>query len=455
MPSKKLLEIIEHFSEEEKQDFYLYAIGPYWKLKPEEQDYLKNLCEAGSERREAGSGRRETKNLLHHSLLQIANAFLVHLEVASHPLAYQEQLAMAQFQRGCDKNARASIKKFEKMINEGIERDHNLHKYEIALCRLKEASTRAGYRSNEGIARLNKALDSFFIENKLLIELEIANRRNIFSEKDFERSLSVPWELLEKHMEDQTLGIQIFYHIYQMLTKHDNQLHFEAVEQYLFENHQQMEINYKQTIMGYLTNICVRKVNKGESQYNRKYLAYVKFMEENDFLMEKQTILPGKFQNIVAVALSADEVDWCRAFVKKYIAKLPESSKEQYSKWAKANIYFQQKKFTLAYNNIQLFHRKDFKQHIKSERLRMKILYELKDFVELNMAVQNFMRFVRTSKKLPEIQKKPLMLFAKSLNQLAKYKDIVPSKVLHLKEKVEAVPESSIFDKAWLLEKMA
>jgi hypothetical protein len=375
--------------------------------------------------------------------------------VAAHPLAYQEQLAMAQFQRGCDKNARASIKKFEKMIDEGVERDHNLHKYEISLCRLKEAAGRTTHKSNEGIARLNKALDSFFIENKLLIELEMANRSNIFSEEDFERSLSVPWELLENHMEDQSLGIQIFYHIHQMLTKADNERHIEAVEKYLFENHRQLEINYKQAIIGYLKNICVRKVNQGERQYNLKYLGYVKFMEENDFLMEKQTILPGKFQNIVVVALSVGEADWCMAFVKRYMNKLPETNREQLTGWAMANIYFHQQKYKLANKNLLLFPRKHFSQHIKSERLRMKILYELKYFEELDMVVQNFMRFVRTNKKLPNKHQKPLMLFAKSLNQLAKYQGIALDKVLQLKEKVEAIPDESIFDKAWLLEKMA
>ena len=88
-----------------------------------------------------------------------------------------------------------------------------------------------------------------------------------------------------------------------------------------------------------------------------------------------------------------------------------------------------------------------------SERLRMKILFEQQDYEELNMAAQNFIRFVRTNKKLPESYKRPLNLFAKTINRIAKYKGIDDATIQRLKKKVEAEP--FIFDQEWLLEKMA
>lgn len=452
MSLHKLHEILLQLSEKEREDFYLYATGPYWKLKEEEQAYLKGLVEAGGEMRNTENENRKTKNLLNHKLLQIANAYLVHMEVHAHPLAFQEHLAMAQIQRGCDKNSRATINKLEKMIEAGTDKDQNLHGYEMSLWRMKEAIYRDQHHSKKRMMKLDQALDAFFVENKLLIALEMANRKIIYSEDDFKSKLPIPWKSIKDNLEDQPLGIKIFYHIYQMLSLVENQVHAEAVEGLLYKNHHLLEVNYKQMVIGYLKNMCVRKVNQGEPQFGHKYLEYIQFQEKHHFFLEKQTISPARFQSVVDIALRIGEVDWCKAFVKRYMDKLPEVDRDQYSGLALANILFHQKKYTQARKKLQLFHRNQFKQHIRSERLRMQILYELQDYEELNTAVQNFMRFVRTHKRLTENHKLPLKLFAKTINRLARYKGIDEGKIQQLKRNVEEEP--FIFGKAWLLEKM-
>ncbi len=454
MSQIKLIEIISQFSLKEKEDFWLYASGPYWRLNPAELFYLKSILYPNPEtrsREDSGQGPAPS-HLLHHKLLKVVNAYLVHLEIALQPLAFQEHLAMAQIQRGCEKNYQASIRKFEKMLEEGKVKDHKYHGYEMTLWRLKEASLRDQHRNKDGLMKLDGALDAFFIENKLLIMLEMASRKKIISESDFNSRIAIPWSRIENQLESQPLGIRFFYHLYQMLTSSEKQLHFVAADRLFLENHHLLEINYKQTVISYLMNYCIQQLNQGLYSMGKKYLDYVDFQDKENTLLEKQMIHQGKFQNIVNISLKIGEFDWCLQFVRKYEKMLPQKNKEAHSAMARANLYFYQQRYSLARKTLIRFKRKEYIHHIISERLHMKILFELQEFEKLNSTADNFMRYVRTNKKLPDTYKKRLHSFARVLNRLAKYKGVNPEKVRELRARVEAMPH--IPDKDWLLEKM-
>jgi len=395
------------------------------------------------------------ENQLHHRLLKVANAFVVHLDLQMNPVVFQERLALAQLQRGCDKNYRASINKLESLLKASNNRDHNYHRYEMSLYRLKEAVRRDEHREIEGFLKLNQAIEAHFIENKLLLAMEVANRKYTLSEEDFAEMIPLPLEMIEQNFEAFSIRCKILYHLY-MMHQSKASSHFWEAERLFFQSEYKLDINFQQTILVQLRNFCVRQMNLGELDWGEKYIRFIEFMDKKKLLLEKQEIVPTLFQLIVRVALRVNKMTWAMDFVNKYQTKLPAGSKNEIVNLTKANILFHQKSYRKALRSLSSIQRKEHTYRIATDRLKMKLLLELEIYDVLHSTSQNFMRYVRTSKKVPEANKGKLLTFAKKLNQLAKYKNRNPHKISKLREGIiqDAAAGNKLLDEDWFLEKM-
>lgn len=156
---------------------------------------------------------------------------------------------------------------------------------------------------------------------------------------------------------------------------------------------------------------------------------------------------------ITAPALHLKKFDWAKNFIDKFKNKLPPSQEDYQYLHTLANYYFSTKEFNKALEELAKI--KDNKNQVAltANKLKMQILYELKDFETLIYIIDSYRHFLKNYCKIfIETNPKINLNFVKYLKRLI---DIQSGKKIKPDElRFEIQNEKIITSRNWLLEKV-
>lgn len=360
-------------------------------------------------------------------------------------------LTKEYIRNGWKKNFRNSIKKLQKLLASPQNRDSNHHLYEFWTSKMIISSTREARKLHDEMDTLNHTLDSFYLENKLMIMTEMANRKRVIRHNSSQSIWSHLSQDLEKYQFHNSIGIELYFHLYKMMTEEASE-HYQIVKTLLVENENILSIEYKKPIYLYLANQCMAFINHGKSEYAQEYISLVKQMVNQQIILDGGKMPSSRFKNIITASLIAGEDKWVENFVSIFSKFLPESDRQSITLFGLAQINFYRSEYRQALQMLKGFALKDIYYRIGYEKLLLKIYYELSDFEALMTRATTFRRYLSRERKLP-VQKKVLIEnFVKVLTNIVKYKNYNRQKVVQIISKLES--GLSVIDREWLLSKL-
>jgi len=187
--------------------------------------------------------------------------------------------------------------------------------------------------------------------------------------------------------------------------------------------------------------------------YNELFDYFSFFVDKYDEIFGNDYLEPNRYFYITMPALSLKKFDWAKNFIDTFKEKLPPVQEDYLYLVTVAHYHFFTKEFGLALEVLAKI--KDNKNNVAliANKLKMQILYELKDFETLLYIIDSYRHFLKNYCKIfIETDPKINLNFVKYLKRLV---DIQSGKKLKPDEvKFEIEREKIITTRWWLLEKV-
>ncbi|MEZ4849749.1 MAG: hypothetical protein R3B93_14275 [Bacteroidia bacterium] len=390
-------------------------------------------------------------NYLANHILELVREFLLYNLVIKSMITRWFLLTKVILDHGWKKNYRSSLKKLQNLLEAPINRDEHHHLFEYWTNKLIIGSAKSNRKLPDEMDKVNQALNSFYIENKLMVMTEMANRKQIIQSKS---SLPI-WDNIIDSLESKqfynSIGIEIYFHLYKMMTE-ESENHYNNVKEALAENGKTFSIEYKKPIYHYLMNRCMAFINQGKIEYAHDYLGFIDQMVREKIILEGGEMPPPRLKNMVSASLLVNKDNWAENYVNSFSQFLPKSDRRSITLFGQAQINFYRAEYRMALKKLNGFTFKDMYYRIAYEILLLKIYYELKDFDALFKRAATFRKYLSREVKLSDRKKTAVRNFIKGLTDIVKYKGYDKQKTEELTAYFEK--EKIITDREWLLSKV-
>jgi hypothetical protein len=159
-----------------------------------------------------------------------------------------------------------------------------------------------------------------------------------------------------------------------------------------------------------------------------------------------------RYFQITTPALYLKHFDWAKNFIDEFKKKLPPAQEDYLYFYTLANYYFSTKEFIPALEILAKIKDNKNQYALIANKLKMQILYELKDFETLLYIIDSYRHFLKNYCKIfVETNPKQTLNFVKYLKRLV---DVQSGKKIKPDElKFEIEREEIITSKNWLVEK--
>lgn len=346
-----------------------------------------------------------------------------------------------------------------RLLKKGL--DFYLSEYLSGMDEFKFSQKQKGRKlTNKDVADTTQKLDNFYLVNRLYLMncmLSVQDNLSIEEKLPFYETIA---EIAKAKIHNNSLLNSYFTSL---------QLFLNPKQEHLLENIQaqieqqsksipKQELNDFYTI---LSNHYIREGNQTDKKYFRKALDLYKLMAKYKFLCPSDYITEGKVKNIVAISCFFKEFNWVEQFIKDYESKFPSPNQKDIYYYNLATLYFYQKKFDMALENLKHVTKVDKFYDADGRSLNLRIFYEKKEFDYILSVIPAFKAYIESSikgtKRFTSKYKLPYVKFINILRQLANIQispsssDREASKV-KLLNKIKQSPNP--YHKQWLLEKI-
>lgn len=203
------------------------------------------------------------------------------------------------------------------------------------------------------------------------------------------------------------------------------------------------------TIIQYLINYSVIKINKGTSNFIQELFEWYKY---HDIVIEEEQISPVRFRNIVNIAIRLKEYNYALHYINKNGKKLPFELQTSIIDFNKAKLYYAQKKFDTVIDILRNQQYNDITFNLSAKVLLVQSFYEKKEFQFLESFLESFRIFILRNKEMNTASKKIHQDFIKIIHRLIKMEFASAREIELFKSKINN--NNNLPDKAWILEKL-
>ncbi len=238
-----------------------------------------------------------------------------------------------------------------------------------------------------------KALDSYFIINKLIYECQKYNRNQIISDiAEKEGSIDLSYIPTSDYLQNET--IQIWYSAYLLLKDKTNKKLFQSLKEQILYKKNPIPKNQERIIFTYLENSTIHLYKDRYRMYEELFSLY-QFQYKNGILLNKSSLVPNIIRNYVSVALKIGEIKKAEEFIAD--AKTKASFKDVIQ-LSEANILFEKDKFEAIIDILNQWKSNNIYLKIEERRLRIKTYFHL-NLEDLNFDACNSFRVFLTENK--------------------------------------------------------
>ncbi|MBX7044959.1 MAG: hypothetical protein K1X86_03900 [Ignavibacteria bacterium] len=203
-----------------------------------------------------------------------------------------------------------------------------------------------------------------------------------------------------------------------------------------------------------LVDVGYEIVISGNREFYKELFNYYNFfVEKYEEIFEDDYLDHNRYFYITTPALHLNHFEWAKNFIDTFKDKLPPVQEDYMYLYTLANYYFSTKEFGLALEVLAKIKDNKNQHALIANKLKMQILYELKDFETLLYIIDSYRHFLKNYCKIfIETNPKINLNFVKYLKRLV---DIQSGKKLKPDEvRFEIQNEKIITSRNWLLEKV-
>ena len=311
------------------------------------------------------------------------------------------------------------------------------------------------------VPSLNKAmqhLDQSFAFQKLKLSTEMRARSNYLQENYTVLYLESIIKNCEKNKENNA-ALSVYINLMTLFNTNDT-VTFLKVKNSLQTNMALISESEQLSILGYLLNYSIPKVNSGDPFYSNQTLELYKIGLKSKLLIRNNRITDFTFTNIIAIGSLLKEFDWTDNFIEDYEFYLDENIRLGAKALGKAFLYFHQQAFSEV---IEVLVNQKFNQllhHLRSRSLQLRAFYELfqQDDSYYEFLISNtyaFEKFIRRNDKIAKSRAEGYLNLISYTRKLANIKikwKMEPKVKENLRDGLRN--EARFIAKKWMLEKV-
>ncbi len=199
--------------------------------------------------------------------------------------------------------------------------------------------------------------------------------------------------------------VNVYYHIYQMITGDDpSRYHaaLEAVNRFagFFPKGE------LQNLYNYLQNYCVNQINKSRPEFLRASFELYQIQLEKALLVVDGELPEWHYKNIVAAGLRLSETGWVRHFLEEYRPLLHPDVQENAYSYNLAEYYYTTGAYKKALRLLLQVSYTNPRYSLSAKALLLRTYYDLREHEALLALCKAFRQQLRRSKSISEFRRK-------------------------------------------------
>jgi hypothetical protein len=409
-------------------------------------------------RRVSASARYDEKEFGYwmSDLVKLIEEFIITEQNRQEEVARHEQLISYYSAQKIEKLHIATLKSYQKLIDDFPYRDAEYYRYRFMLHERENElfEKQKRHESDESLQKAIDSLDLYYLSNKLKYSCEMLNRRRMVTSDYQLRLVNEILQYLEQHPNDNIPPVAVYSCV----------LHsFLHPERESYNNLKALLDNYAhlfppeeaRDLYTFALNYCIERVNSGDAQYAKKLFELYQVLIDKQIVFDHGFISPWTYINIVATSVRVGEFAWTEEFIHRYKANLRPQFRDNAYTYNLAYLYFYRQQYpkTLQLLNEVVFD--DMFYALNSKVLIMASYYELQETDALESLVASFKMYLRRSKLISDVKTERFFNYIKFVEQLSKIwmgdKDAHRQLSL-LADKIKATPNT--VNVRWLLDKI-
>lgn len=382
-------------------------------------------------------------------LLQQVRDFMAWKQLQNDEMQQQRYLLISLRQRKLTKLFEQQFKKTNQFIENQPNRniDYYFNQYQLRLEEYESLQTQSRSK-NVPLKEISENFTIYMITTILRLQCKILAHKSIsqteYDAQIFEKLL----ELLENDVYQNIPSIQVYYKSYQALTTLDVSF-YNDLKQLILQHFYQFPPNEIGDILILTINFCIKKLNKGETDFLKEAFDWYKKGFGENVLIKDGELSRFTFNNVTIAGLKLQEYDWTKQFMethKQYIAKAHQHDTYYFNL---ALWYQYQNQFDEVLELLLQVDFKDVLHALQAKRLMIKVYYKLEALKPLESLLGSIKVYLHRHKSLGYHRQDYLKLirYVKKLIQLNPHDKVAKDK---LRKAIEI--EKSLLDKRWFLE---
>ncbi len=470
MQTPKLFEVLERLNAGQLRRFQAFVDSPYFNTRSDVRAFIQKILEhwkpgqpvpdrmamlayGVEEDGQAMATEKQLGYLLSWSL-SLVERFLVQEDREGQPwdeairlMRLYDQWAMDKHYRSAEKTASREAVKYP------FESPHrHWLGYRQASVQDQHFNRRRKHEKDDSLGNAVRALDLFYLTERLRLSCELANRRDWVSGNSESGLLEELLAYLERSNHEDLPMVAMFHHTLLSITTPDHARHFERLRDLLGRHGSKLETRYQRDLYGYAINYCIKRVNTGDSGYLVELFELYRGALEEGILEEDGQLSPWSFKNIVSVACRSGNGAWAENFLQTYRSHLAPALRANAVAYNQGYIHWHFGRYADALQKLQEVSMEDLYYALDSRSILIKCYYELDEVQALEAALEAFRVYLQRNRHMAEGLKKTYSNFVAAVRALARSREGDRSSLERLEARMAADPQMA--DRAWVQEKL-
>ena len=248
-----------------------------------------------------------------------------------------------------------------------------------------------------------------------------------------------------------TPAIGLYYYCYQFLKNQTSDEVFKTFKEQLLTHSGAFPSDEMRNLYLLALNYCIKRINQMEKPFMNEALDIYKSALHSDLLIENGYLSQFAFNNIVALSLRNQEIEWTAHFIEHYAVKLEPKHREANYRLNLARVAYATKAHDEALQHLQQADYKDLHNNLIAKILQTKIYYETQEFDALDAHLQSMQTFIRRQ-RIFGYHKTNYLNIVKFAKKLANLNFNNRAERIKLAEQIAAEPH--LTEREWLLEQL-
>lgn len=387
-----------------------------------------------------------------HFLQKSVEEFLAYKEFQQSDTRQLLSLAEAYRRRNLDKLFEKTLRSLEEAQARSPIRDEAYLQNEYTIQAFHYQYISEKKRSPDtNLQAYSDSLDTQFLAGKLRLASLITAVQKIYKQ-DFDTGLlrEALGYAEKKQLLDQP-AIRVYYHIYMALSNPDQEAHFFALKEAVFQTDHYFQPEEQRDILLLAVNYCIAKMNTGNARFIQEAFELYRRGIENQALLDKGVLNHLTFINIVTTGTSLRQYDWVHRFIENYEQYLAPQFQENFGCFSRAKLHFEKREFRQAQRLLMQFDYDDILFNLSAKSMLIKIYFEEGEFSALDSLLESLRTYINRKKAIAYHKTiyNNLIRFTKKLIRASTYDQARKDKLRQEIEQTNPLPE-----RKWLLEQL-